>query len=190
ATLAASIVAGLAVGGLRYADGKLQHMAAFGELELLTLPDGSQVMTGAVPTGELEAVRRASGAAFVLTASSMVPASPFLRNILPPAALLFRLGPLRDLATWMLAGVVLKPVRPDAEYSFVQARIEWPSGLARQGWLRAGDAMAFTAAAAVEIVLRLSRDEVRPGAYTPGALFGPELAIEAGGEFLSGHDSH
>jgi hypothetical protein len=44
--------------------------------------------------------------------------------------------------------------------------------------------MAFTAAAAADVVLRLARDEGCPGAYTPGALFGPDLAIRAGGELL------
>ena len=44
--------------------------------------------------------------------------------------------------------------------------------------------MDFTVKAATEVALRLARGEGKPGAYTPGALFGAALAVEAGGEFL------
>jgi hypothetical protein len=44
--------------------------------------------------------------------------------------------------------------------------------------------MDFTARVATEVALRLARGQGRPGAFTPGALFGPELAGAAGGEFL------
>jgi hypothetical protein len=43
--------------------------------------------------------------------------------------------------------------------------------------------MDFTVAAAAEVAARLARGEGRPGAYTPGALFGPDLAEAAGGAF-------
>jgi len=42
----------------------------------------------------------------------------------------------------------------------------------------------FTAAVAAEVAQRLARGEGRPAAHTPGALFGPALALAAGGEFL------
>jgi hypothetical protein len=44
--------------------------------------------------------------------------------------------------------------------------------------------MEFTVSVAVEVTSRLCRGEGKPGAYTPGALFGPELAEQAGGEFI------
>jgi hypothetical protein len=50
-------------------------------------------------------------------------------------------------------------------------------------WLRAGEGMAFTAMVAAEVASRLGRNEGRPGAYTPGSLFGPELVAHAGGQF-------
>ena len=50
--------------------------------------------------------------------------------------------------------------------------------------MRAGEAMAFTNAVTTEVALRLASDEGRPGAYTPGALFGPDLAVQVGGQFI------
>ena len=55
-----------------------------------------------------------------------------------------------------------------------------------EGWLRAGDGMAFTASVAAEVTGRLLRGEGRPGSHTPGTLFGPELAEAVGGEFIVG----
>jgi hypothetical protein len=46
--------------------------------------------------------------------------------------------------------------------------------------------MAFTNAVTTAVTLRLANDEGRPGAYTPGALLGPVLAVEAGGQFVAG----
>jgi hypothetical protein len=62
--------------------------------------------------------------------------------------------------------------------------VEERDGSARAGWLRAGEGMAFTVAVAAEVVDRLSHDEGKPGAYTPGVLFGPDLAESAGGQFI------
>jgi hypothetical protein len=44
--------------------------------------------------------------------------------------------------------------------------------------------MAFTATVVAEVTRRLVLDEGRPGAFTPGALFGPDLAVHAGGQFI------
>ena len=44
--------------------------------------------------------------------------------------------------------------------------------------------MDFTTAVTAEVAQRLFKGEGQPGAYTPGALFGPELAEAVGGEFL------
>ena len=71
--------------------------------------------------------------------------------------------------------------RPD---SWAHTRVQWPNGESREGWLRAGEAMEFTVNVATQVVSRLARGEGRSGAFTPGALFGPELAESAGGEFI------
>jgi hypothetical protein len=62
--------------------------------------------------------------------------------------------------------------------------VTWPDGEVREGWLRAPEAMAFTTRVLAEVALRLARGDGRPGAYTPGALFGPELAEAAGAQFV------
>jgi hypothetical protein len=71
------------------------------------------------------------------------------------------------------------------ESCWARARAEWPSET-REGWLRTGDAMDFTAASVAEVAHRLATGDARTGAYTPGALFGSALATAAGGEFVVG----
>lgn len=185
-TVAASVIEGLPAGGRRYADGQLVRAGLGSDPEQLTLPDGSTVATGAIPSGDLEAARRASGAPFAVAASSMVPGTLFLRAMMPVASALLSLRPIREFAKRRLANVNVAPVEESRKNSssWAHARVEWADGSIREGWLRAGEAMGFTARVAAEVAFRLSRDEGRPGAYTPGALFGFALAAQAGGEFL------
>jgi hypothetical protein len=63
-------------------------------------------------------------------------------------------------------------------------RITWADRTSHKGWLRAGEAMDFTASVLAEVATRLARGGQRPGAYTPAAAFGPGLASAAGGEFV------
>jgi hypothetical protein len=67
--------------------------------------------------------------------------------------------------------------------SWAHARVEWASGKASEGWLRVGDGSEFTPDVAAEVAHRLLKGEGRPGAHTPGALFGPGLAEAVGGTF-------
>lgn len=182
--LAGSIVDGLTAGGRRYADGRLVRTAVGGQVESFTLPDGAAVRSGSAPTGELEAARRASGAPFVVAGSSEVPTGRALRAVVPVAARLLSVPALGNAAKRRFAAVTVKPRPMRRESAWARARVEDADGSARQGWLRAGDAMAFTSGVAAEVAARLARGEGRPGAYTPGALFGPELAEAAGGRFV------
>ena len=184
--LAATIMDVLAAGGRQYARGQLVRTRLLSDLETLTLPDGSPVKTASGASGELEAARCASGASFAAAASSMVPPSAAVRAVLPAALTLLRIKALRNLATRRVAAIQFKSKPPQArrEFSWAHARVQWASGTRREGFLRLGDAMTFTTAVVVEVVSRLARQEGRPGAYTPGALFGPELAVKAGGEFI------
>ncbi len=193
--LAATIVDVLAAGGRRYEHGQLVRSRLMSDLENLTLPDGSCVKTATGPSGELEAARRASGASFAVAASSMVPASPMLRAVLPSILPLLKVTPLRDLAIRQVAGIEFKP-KPQSEvkaqerrreFSWAHARVQWASGAHGEGWLRTGDAHVFATNVAVEVAKRLARNEGRPGTYTPGALFGPGLAVDAGGKFFIDH---
>lgn len=186
--LAATIIDGLAEGGRQYADSRLVRAKLLSDFETLTLPDGSSVNTASGGTGELEAARRASGASFAVSASSLVPSAPLLRAVLPAALTLLKIAALRNLIKRRVAAIGIAPRKPGAvrarEFSWAHARVEWASGARREGWLRTGDAMVFTAAVMAEVAMRLARGEGRPGAYTPGALFGPDLAVDAGGTFL------
>lgn len=181
--LASSILDGVSAGGSRVEHGHLTRSPVGGEPSRLTTPDGDAVVTGSAPTGELLAAWRASGADSVVAASNLVPTG-LVARVVPVVSAVFRVPAVARFGTRRLAQVRLRARAMPRPHSWAHARIEWPSGASRQGWLRADDAMDFTVAVATEVALRLSRGEGRPGAYTPGALFGPEVAIAAGGEFV------
>jgi len=182
--LAATIIDGLPYGGRYYKNGRLVRNRVGSGLANITLPDGSNVTSGSVPFGELVAAQRASGAPNVLAASSEIPTGPAVRAILPFAIALSHIKPLRIFAKRRLARLKLSSRKHPREYSWGHASVQWPDGTDRQGWLRIGDAQAFTATVAAEVAGRLLKGEGRPGSYTPGALFGPDLAEAIGGEFL------
>ena len=52
--------------------------------------------------------------------------------------------------------------------------------------MRLGEARAYTGVMPAEIARRLLAGEGKPGAYTPAALFGSELAEACGGEYVIG----
>jgi len=190
--LAGTIVAGLpgAPGGGRYAGRRYEHgrlvRAPIGaDPESLTLPDGSRVTTAGMPLGELLAAQRASGADWVLSASSEAPSSPAVRAIMPLAGALLSIGAVRGFAQRRLARVQFRQQQRPREHSWGHARIEWADGTKREGWLRTGEAQAFTGAVCAAVTARLAAGGGRPGAYTPAALFGTSLAETCGGAFLT-----
>src|SRR5262245_7164003 len=89
-TLAATIVEGLPLGGRRYENSALVRAKYGDDPQMLTLPDGSTMVTAAMPTGDLEAARRASGASSAVAASNMAPNSPVARTLMSAVAPLFR----------------------------------------------------------------------------------------------------
>lgn len=186
AALAATLVDVLAGGGRRYERGRLVRSRLGSGVERRTLPDGTTVRTMAAPTGELAAARRASGAPFVVAASSELPSGPAVRAILPVLAALLSLPPVRRAATRRLARLRVPPGPRPRAHTWAYARVEDADGGVREGWLRAGDASEFTSGVAAEVACRLARGEGRPGAWTPGALFGPGLATDLGAELRLG----
>ncbi|WP_329366209.1 hypothetical protein OG896_16555 [Streptomyces sp. NBC_00669] len=184
AALAASIVDAISVGGRRYERGRLVSARLGGDFERFALPDGSAAHSAGGPSGELEAAHRASGAPFVVAASGAMPAGRAIRAVLPAAAFLLARRPLGNAVKRRFARVQVGPGERNREFSWARALVQDADGGHREGWLRAGDGMSFTAAVASEVASRLARGEGKPGAYTPGALFGPELAEAAGGTFL------
>ncbi|MEK8169353.1 hypothetical protein NKH77_04770 [Streptomyces sp. M19] len=90
------------------------------------------------------------------------------------------------------APVRRRPDRPDlgqgrspaARALLGHAVVEWADGTRREGWLRAGEGMDFTTDVTATVAARLLQGEARPGAWTPAAAFGPDLATAAGGTFV------
>lgn len=180
-TLAESILDGMSYGGRRYASGSLRVALTGSDQEHFELPDGTTAKTGLIPSAELETARVASGASNVVAAFPGTPSGP-LRLAVPVLALLLKIPAIRRFAKRKLAGLVPPPSKQ--EVSWARARIRWPDDTEITGWLRAGDGYDFLAKAAAGVAQRLLDGKGKPGCFTPGRLFGPELAEEAGGAFV------
>ena len=184
-TLAATIIESIPAGVRMYRDGVLVSAALGGEAEALTLPDGSTARTGNVGLGDVEAARRASNASSVLAASSVAPTGTAARLLMPLLLTLMSVKAVRDFSIGQIAKQQIKAKEPTQQNSWARARVTWPDGQMRQGWLRVGDAGVFTEKVAAEVAARLAQEGGgRPGAYTPGALFGADLAVTLGGTFI------
>ncbi|MBP2334165.1 short subunit dehydrogenase-like uncharacterized protein [Saccharothrix coeruleofusca] len=170
--------------GRRYRDGRLAPARLGDEPTRFVLPDGATVTTSAMPLGELVAAQRASGAPDVLAASSEVPSSPVARTIMRLAMSLLAIGPVRTLAKRQLAAVKIKARPQPREYSWGHAVVRWADGTEREGWLRVGEAQAWTGVVPAEVVHRLLTGQGKPGFHTPAALFGSSLAEACGGEYF------
>jgi len=184
-SLAATGIGSAVLGGREVRQGRLVQAPIARLPRRLTSPDGDVVGTASGATSELLAAWRASGAPEVLAATGLVPTAGLAHALLPALSALVRLP---GVAPFAVRGVARIPLRAQARpraHSWAHARIEWPDGEVREGWLRAGDAMEFTVGAAAGVIRRLVQGEGQPGAYTPGALFGPELAEEAGGRLIT-----
>ncbi len=184
AALGATIVEVVAAGGREVRGGRLIHAASGGHRGEVVSPDGDVVVTGAGSNGELIAAWRASDADAVVAASPFAPANPLVRASLPAVSALFRVPAVGRLATRAVARIPMRPAPMARAASWGHARAWWPGGEVHDAWTRTGDAHDFTAAVAVEVTERLLRGEGRPGAHTPGALFGIGLVKAAGGEVL------
>lgn len=181
--LGATIVEVIRGGGRQVRDGALVPSRSASDPLVLTTPDGDVVRTGSGANGELIAAWRASGAGSVVAATTAAPSNALVRLLLPGVTGLLRVPGVSRLATRGLARVPLRASERARTSSWAHARVQWPSGAVREGWLRLGDAAEFTASVAAEVTRRLLQGEGRPGAHTPGALFGAALAEVAGGTF-------
>jgi short subunit dehydrogenase-like uncharacterized protein len=186
--LAGSILDGLPEGGRKVERGRLVRSAVAGQRLHLTTPNGDSVTTAALPTGDLVAAWRASNADSVVSASNMIPSGPAVSVLLPVVSFISHVSVLRRFAVGRLAKVHMRAKDMPREYSWGHCAMEWSDGTRREGWLRLADAQEFTTAVTAEIARRLATGEVRTGAYTPAALFGPELAEAAGGTFFVDRD--
>lgn len=181
AALAATIVEVIAAGGREVRGGRLVRAAVGGHFEAITTPDGDVLSAGGGANAELIAAWRASGADTVIAASPAAPGSPVVRAILPALCAVVRVPGVGRIAAAGIARIPLRAKPMPRTSSFGHARVSWADGQQREGWLRTTDGMGFTAAVVTQVSTRLLNGEGRPGAFTPGALFGPELATACGG---------
>lgn len=177
----ASVVDAAATGGLVYRNGRLARTRLGAHLQHTPLPDGTTRDTVAVPTGELEAALRASGAAEVIATSSEVPTGRTARAALPIVGAMLRVDAVRRTVIRAVDRWQLTPPSTPGDASWAYACAEWEGGETRQAWLRTGEGYRFTSRVAATVAARLAAGEARPGAFTPAALFGADLARAAGG---------
>lgn len=178
--LAESVVSGLTTGGLRYENGRMVPTRLAADPRQHALPDGQTAKSAVGPTGELLAAHEASGAPNVVATTGLLPTAPYVRAILPVAGALLKIPAVRRFSVRRMAAMEFKPAPRPREHSWGHAVVTWADGTTREGWLRTGDAMDFTANAAAEAAVRLARGEGRRGAFTPARALGPELAEAAG----------
>lgn len=150
----------------------------------IALPDGESVRAAGIPSGELIAAQRASGAPDVTVVSAIAPAAPVVRALLPLLARVVAIPVVRRFAVRRLARVTTQAAPRPRTHSWGHAVVTWPDGTTRDGWLRAGEGMDFTNAVVVEVAARLARGEGKPGAHTPASALGPDVAEAAGGTFV------
>ena len=81
--------------------------------------------------------------------------------------------------------IILRSPAKSGDVSWAYARLEWLDGTHREAWLRTGEGYSFTARVAAHTAIRLSDGHVDPGAFTPGALFGADLARSAGAQIIT-----
>jgi short subunit dehydrogenase-like uncharacterized protein len=181
----ASTVDAIAYGGRRYRDGQLVRSRLGALHERIPIPDAAPREALAVPTGELEAARRATDAGDVIAYSSEVPSGRAVRTVMPAVSALLGVRPIRAAAQRLIARMQLTPPRKAGGVSWAYARLEWADGTRREAWLRTGEGYAFTARVAALAAGRLADEATPRGAFTPGALFGADLARQAGGEIVT-----
>ena len=174
----------LTTGGRRFEGGRLVRSRLASMLLTHRTPDGQTVKSASVPIGELLAAQRASGAPNVVATSALAPTAPLVRALLPLVGLLMAMPPVARFAARQMASAPLKPAPRPREHSWGHAVVTWPDGSRREGWLQADDAMDYTANVVVAVLECLAAGTAKPGAYTPAAAFGPEIAVSASGRFF------
>ena len=181
----ASVIDAVAHGGRRYRDGHLVRTRLGADHARIPLPDLPARDALAVPTGELEAAHRASGAGDVLAYSGEVPSGRMVRALLPAVSALLAVRPIRAGLQRFVSRMRLSPPVKSGDVSWAYARLQWPDGTHREAWLRTGEGYDFTAKVAAHTAARISNGAAKAGAFTPGALFGTDLARDAGAEIIT-----
>jgi hypothetical protein len=107
-----------------------------------------------------------------------------VRMLLPIVSVVLRADVIRRQVLRLIERLRLTPPVSPGEVSWAYARLEWADGSNAEAWLRTGEGYAFTGEVAALVADGLREGSVSAGAFTPGALFGPTLAVHAGAEIL------
>ena len=174
----------MTIGGRVYRDGQLKAVPLGSNLRTHALPDGTTVKSAAVPSGELFAARKASGAPDIDFTSALAPTSSVIRATLPLMSRLLKLPAMRRMMIRQMAAVKTKKAPRPRPYSWGHAVITWPDGTTRESWLRAEDAMDYTADVLGAVVNASLAGLAPHGAFTPAAALGAQLATDAGASFI------
>jgi short subunit dehydrogenase-like uncharacterized protein len=180
----ASFIDAIAAGGRRYRDGRLVQTRLGSDFTRIDLPNGKGLNAIGVPTGEVEAAQRASGAGDVIAFSSEVPGGRITRALLPAVSALLANDRVRNAVQGLIGRLRVTPPTKSGTDSWAHAQLEWADGTRREAWLHTGEGYRFTARVAARVATELLSGTHPAGAYTPGALFGPGLARDAGGEII------
>ncbi|WP_369394435.1 hypothetical protein AB5J72_48085 [Streptomyces sp. CG1] len=168
AALAASIVDALTAGGRRYDNGRLVMSRLGADPQQLTFPDGESAKSAGVSSSELVTAHAVSGAPFVTATSALAPPAPLIRDLLSLLGRLLSVPALRRLAVDRLGRAPVKAAPRLRKHSWGHAVVEWADGTRREGWLRAGDGMDFTADITATVTELLARGVGRPGGLDTG----------------------
>lgn len=174
----------MTIGGRAYRNGRLVPVPLASNLRRHVLPDGTTVTSAAVPSGELFAAHVASGSPSIDFTSALAPTAPLVRAVLPLLSRLLKAPSIRRTMIRRMAAVTTKQAPRPRPYSWGHAVVEWPDGTIREGWLRAEDAMDFTADVLTVVVRAMLAGTAPIGAFTPAAAFGAALATDAGATFV------
>jgi short subunit dehydrogenase-like uncharacterized protein len=190
-----STMAALAGGGRVRRDGRLVPTRLGSGAHSLATPVGVRTAVP-VPTGDLITAYHTTGIPNITVARMMPIPVTAARVLLPALPALVRASrhlsrPGRRTTVAMdtpapdTQSAAAAPPKPDQILeSYVWVRATAAGGRGAEGWLRAGEGYAYTAASAVSTVEAVLASEPL-GATTVAAAFGPRIALSAGGELLA-----
>jgi short subunit dehydrogenase-like uncharacterized protein len=181
--VAASAVEVLTAGGRAYRGGTLTPTRLGGAHWCIPTPDGNYFGGIGVAVGDLESARRAAGADDVDAFSTEVPVNAVVRAALPAVVKAARWGVVRRALEYAVARTDSPGPAAGQDQGYVSlsyAQLDWANGESRAGWLQMGDGYAFSGRVAAAVVRAQLAGKMPPGAHTPAAALGAQLAFEAG----------
>ena len=107
------------------------------------------------------------------------------RALLAVAARILSRPAVRESLKRAVARFDVTPPARIGDTSWARAEAHWPGGSVEERWLQTDEGYAMTSRVACEVALRLATGDRRPGAHTPGRLFGPSPAESVGAHILA-----